>query len=294
MAYSSEEVKLIWIAILICGSISVICCLFIILCYFFMKTLRGYEFRLILYITLSDMITSMMYMIPPNSNDHICSLQGTIVSFAEYFRIASSLLMSIYLHSTLNAHEEKVKEYEKFCLFVIFIISSIFTALPLITNSYGNAGGVCWIRVNKNNYLSGTLLRFGVFYIPLWIGICYTYWVYYLLVKNIKDLRRSSIVDRKYSESAIRKLWKYPMIMTISWLPDSIYRIIQVFDPEFKNVFLFCLSVGLIQSLGFFNALIYGFTSEVKDVLLRKCLRKDITSYFNENGIETFDLTQFN
>jgi hypothetical protein len=294
MVYSSEEVEVIWIVQLICGSISVMCCLFISLCYVFFPYLRGYEFRLILYITLSDMITSIMYIVPSSTNDDICSFQGTILSFTENLRLSFFLHMSIYLHLTMKSYEDKFKEYEKLFIFLVFIISSILAVLPLITSSYGNANGLCWIRVNRDNYLSATLLRFGIFYIPLWIVIFYTNWVYYLMIKNIKNLRSSSIVSRNFAKSATRKLWLYPVILTVGWLPDSTYRIIEAFDTEFQNLFLSCLSLGLVAGLGFFNGLVYGLTPEVKHVLLRSCLRKNNASFITESSVERLNQASIN
>jgi hypothetical protein len=293
MAYSSEELEVIWIVELTCGSISVICCLLISLSYAFFSSLRGYEFRLVLYITLSDMIASIMYMIPSSPNEGICSFQGVILSFAENLRLAFYLQMSINIHSTLKACEDKIKKYEKFCLIVIFITSSIFAGLPLITSSYGKADGICWIRVDNDHYLPGTLLRFGVSYIPLWMVICYNYWVYYLMMKNIKNLRRSSVFRKSFSGSAIRKLWLYPAILTICWLPSSINKIIEIFDPEFEFLFLRCLSLGLLLGIGFFNGLAYGFTPEVKDALLRSFYGKDKDTVC-ESSLENLNSTQLN
>jgi hypothetical protein len=289
MAYTSEELEIVWIVDVICGSISVICCLFISVCFVLFSSLRGYEFRLILYITLSDMITSIMYMIPQSTNDEVCIFQGTIFSLAENLRLGLTLYMTIYLQLTLKSSEDKLKKYEKLSIFLVCIISSTFAGLPLIITSYENYDGVCWIRVNSGNYLTGTLLRFGLFYIPLWIVICYTTWVYYLMIKNIKSLRSSSIVSGSFAESAVTKLWLYPGTLIICWLPDSIYVIIEVFDPEFKNLFLYCLSLGLNAGLGFFNALAYGYTPEVRDSILRFCIRKDITSPLTESSIESLN-----
>jgi hypothetical protein len=293
MVYSSEEVEVIWIVQLICGSISVMFCLFISLCYVFFPSLRGYDFRLILYITLSDLITSIMYIVPSSTNDDICSFQGTILSFTENLRLCFSLHMSLYLHFTIKSNEDKFKEYEKLFIFLVFIISSILAVLPFITSSYGNANGLCWIKVNRDNYLSSTLLRFGVFYIPLWIVIFYTNWVYYLMIKNLKNLRRTLLVSRNFAKSATRKLWLYPVILTVGWLPDSTYRIIEVFDTEFQNLFLSCLSLGLVAGLGFFNGLVYGFTPEVKHVLLRSCLRKNNASFITESSVERLNEVSF-
>jgi hypothetical protein len=289
MVYTSEELEIIWIVNVICGSISVICCLFISMCFVLFSSLRGYEFRLILYITLSDMITSTMYIIPSSNNDEVCIFQGTIFSLAENLRLGLTLYMTIYLQSTLKSSEDKFKKYEKFCIFLVCLTSSILAGLPLIITSYENYDGMCWIRVNSGNYLSATLLRFGLFYIPLWMVICYNIWVYYFMIKNIKNLRSSSIVFRSFAESAVTNLWLYPCILMVCWLPDSIYVIIEVFDPEFKNLFLYCLSLGLNAGLGFFNALAYGYTPEVRDSILRFCIRKDITSPLTESSIESLN-----
>jgi hypothetical protein len=286
MAYNSEESEIVLIVILICGGISVICCLLVSLCYVFFPSLRGYEFRLILYMTLSDLISSIMYMIPPNSNDEICNIQGVIISFSDNLRLGFFLNMTMYLHAGQRSSEDKFKKYEKLSIILVCIISSILASIPLTKISYENSNGLCWIEVNSDNYLSGTLFRFGVFYIPLWMVICYTTWVYYLMIKNIKTLRNSSIVSGSFAKSAVTKLWLYPATLIICWLPDSIYTVIEAFDPEFTNLILNCLSLGFNAGWGFFNALAYGLTPQVSNIILRSCLRKNSTSPLLESRAE--------
>jgi hypothetical protein len=275
MAYTSEEERVIWIVSLVCGSISVICCLFIIMCFVLLPSLRGYEYRLILYITFADMSASIIYMVPSSSNDDICSFQGAILCFTEALRVGFTLHMSVFLHSTVRDSEDKIKKFEKLFVLTIFTTCCVLAGLPFITSSYGNVEGLCWIEVNSESYTSDNILRFLVSYIPLWVVIFYTYWVYYLIFRNMRNLCRSSLVSKSYAEGAQRKLLLYPGILTICWLPSAICRSIEFYHPGFQNIILKCLSQGIIVGLGFFNGLAYGFTPEVKAILLKLCLRRN-------------------
>jgi hypothetical protein len=135
-----------------------------------------------------------------------------------------------------------------------------------------------------DGYLSGTLWRFGLFYIPLWTAIFYNSWVYYCVIKSIKKLRCYSEIDERFAECAIRRLSLYPAILIIGWLPASIKRIIEIFNSEFQNLFLACLSLGFLAGLGFFNAIAYGFTPEVRDALFKSCLRRKLKGSISEMG----------
>lgn len=287
MAHTEEENTLIWLVQLICGSISVVCCLFICICYLLFSSLRGYEFRLIVYLTLSDMIASILYMIPPSDYYPMCSLQGAVLSLATNLRLAFSSVIAASIHFTHRGREDMFKQKERSFLFLIFIMSAIAAGLPYTTSSYGRVEGLCWITIMGDGYLSGTLWRFGLLYIPLWIAILYNSWVYYRVIKNIKKLRCSSAIDYSFADYAIRRLSLYPAILIIGWLPASIKRIIEIFHPEFQDLFLTCLSLGFLAGLGFFNAIAYGFTPEVRDALLQSCLRKEHKGCLSESGTAT-------
>lgn len=240
----------------------------------------------IVYLTLSDMLASIMYMIPPTDN---CSLQGAILCFGTHLRLAFSVVIAVSIHLTYRARKDKFKQKERLSLFLIFIICATSACLPYTTSSYGHTDALCWITITGDNYLSGTLWRVGLFHIPYSIAILYISWVYISIIKNLKKLRYDTFVDGNFADFAIKRLILYPALLIIVWLTGAIKDFILIFNPEFSALFLTCLARGLVVSMGFLNAIIYGFNSEVRDVLYKSCLRKDLKSCNSESVTSSLD-----
>ena len=70
------------------GSLSIFGCIFIILTVLLLKELRTYNFRLILYLALANLITGIGFILPSELNHRICVIQA----FLNNYGSVSSLL----------------------------------------------------------------------------------------------------------------------------------------------------------------------------------------------------------
>lgn len=276
MVYGEQDEFIIWLVKLIGGSMSTLCCLSVCICYIFYPSLRGYEFRLIFYLAFSDMIASCSYAIPPHDNIPACRFQGAFLNFSNNLRLAWCAVISRSIHLTHKGAPDAFRKKEKVYSILILAICLISAGLPFITDSYKKVQGFCWINADGDSYITGTIWRLSIFYFPLWIIIGYICFVYYKVILGIKMLRSVTESHNHNINNAIKRLALYPAILIIGWLPISVQRCIEIFDPEFKNLVFACISLGFASVIGLFHGLAYGFTPEVKNALGIKCCQKRI------------------
>lgn len=289
MVYAEHEESLIWVVKLIGGSMSALCCFIVCMCYICYPSLRGYEFRLIFYLAFSDMIASGLYAIPPHDNYVACNFQGAFLNFANNLRLASCAVISRSIHLTHKGAQDTFRDKEKICSILILALCMLSAGLPFTTDNYGIVQGFCWIHINGDSYLTGTIWRLSTFYIPLWIIIIYVCYVYYRVIKEIKMLRVVTEIHNRHINNAIKRLALYPAILIIGWLPVSVQRCIEMFDPEYRNLVFACISLGFASAIGLFHALAYGITPEVKRALGIKCFeeRRFFDSDYDIQGTNT-------
>lgn len=278
MGFSDDDIYTIWVVDLTCATISIVSCLFICITYCCYPSLRGYEFRLIFYLTFSDLLASLVYVIPPHDISEMCKFQGSFLTLTANLRLAFSAVIAHSIHLTYQDREDLFKLHERKGILYICITCLAFAILPFSTDNYGQAEGVCWISILGDKYTFGTIWRMTMLYIPLWTVLIYNCVVYYLVIRAIKRLRVLSSLDLDYISQVIKKLMLYPLILTFSWLPATINRFLAIFDPEHPSLVLTCISFGLLAGIGFFNAIAYGCTPAVQYVICKPCLKHRVTS----------------
>jgi hypothetical protein len=278
MGFNDDEVYTIWVVDVICATISIVCCLFICITYCCYPSLRGYEFRLIFYLALSDILASIVYVIPPHDISEMCKLQGSFLTLTANLRLAFSAVIAHSIHVTYQSRGDLFKLHERKGLIFICLTCLILAILPATTDNYGPAEGICWITIHGDKYTAGSIWRMTMLYVPLWIVIVYNFAVYYQVIRQIKKLESITSCNLEYINQVINKLRMYPIILTFTWLPANINRIVAIFDPDHPSLILTCFSFGLLAGIGFFNVIAYGFTPAVRYVICRQCLKYSVTS----------------
>ena len=151
--------------------------------------------------------------------------------------------------------------------FFDIILSCIITAIPNLTESDDlSKSGYCWLY--KGGNARRYYFRLMTFLIPLWIIIFINILLYIKVFRHL----RSGVggEDAKIRRELSKKISIYPIIIILCYLPYSIKGCIEV-SGEWELVdyeYYFTLIAGFIRCLaGFFNALAYGFTKNVKKKL---------------------------
>jgi len=245
--------------------------LFVILTYTCWRETRNFAFKLVLQISISDFIyciahffSNNEYLDIPIDSGTLCTIQGFLVNFG----MVSSFMWAMVIAWTLFATVVLIKPevQSKFWIYCIYgyAIPLLTSIIPLITDNYGPVGYRCWISL-ENNLTKGKVLRFVLFYIPLWIVVVFNSISYYKVIKSLKQYAVG-----KPEKRFIRRLRVYPLILIVCYLCLSIHNIIILFTCQ-KNLNAFdYISVALADLVGFGNALVYGLNHHIQDIFIKK------------------------
>jgi hypothetical protein len=113
--------------------------------------------------------------------------------------------------------------------------------------------------------MQGGGMRLLCFYLPLWITIAYSLWVYGRVRRHVKSAFES-FKDGAHTSMPLQfdQLLLIPLAFGICWFCNSVLRVLQLIVPDFSFPLLEILSVSTGSLQGFFNAVICGFAPESK------------------------------
>jgi len=197
---------------------------FIIFCYYKFQHLHTFPFKLVLFVSISDFITSIgNFMGDAGGNDDthlgasegLCVFQAVLISYGQLSSvlwsaaIAFTLEMAV-LRRSKSFSQEHISQYTYHYISVCFGAPVIMALLPLITTSYGDTGGWCWITQLDE---AGLAWRMFQFYIPLWLVVIYNCYVYFRLYYRLKDMNAER--PNRAAEENMKKIRYYPLILII-------------------------------------------------------------------------------
>mmetsp|Transcript_29849 Transcript_29849/g.69296 ORF Transcript_29849/g.69296 Transcript_29849/m.69296 type:complete len:202 (+) Transcript_29849:121-726(+) len=174
MTLTSQQETNIWVVSTAMGILSILAGLSIIYSYFRFETLRKFSFELVVFLAISDIGSNMTYFLGHRAElvgEGLCTLQGMTQQFFELASVLWTVVIGLTLWSSVvrQVKMENRAAMHGFAWGTSFIIM----LLPLSTDSYGPAGSWCWIK----DKMPGTVWRYIVFYVPLWLAFA---WVCYL------------------------------------------------------------------------------------------------------------------
>jgi hypothetical protein len=220
------------------------------------------------------MLASILSTIPQDISPNICKVQGLLLYFTAMTRLAFTVVMANSIYSNHKDREDKFRNNEKIGLCIIFLIISIAAAIPFSTDSYGRGQTLCLIKVYGEGHTYGVIWRYTLYFVPVLSTVIYNCYVYYSLIKHVMGLQTLYDIEGSYLQDAVKKLAFYPAILILVWIPGFINSIIEITNSDYVNIYSWSISAGLISGMGFFNAIAYGMTSEVREVLFRSCCKK--------------------
>jgi hypothetical protein len=265
MGFSDKENQIIWIITCIGASLSVIGTGFICFMYLAFSNLRGYSYRLICYLALSDFFVSAMFIVPDEAMGSYCWIKGAMLNYASLWNILITGVISLSIYKGCFGEIQPFIQKEFWIVFITNAIAISFSALPLITDSYGSAHGVCWISASGDDYLLGTMWRFISFYIPFWMIVILNVAIY---IKVIHKIRHNSVTEcRMEAEEMVLKLKIYPVIAIVAMLPSTIRRLYNILYPDDSDFTLAILTSIFTPSLGLADAIVYGLNSKVRSTI---------------------------
>jgi len=252
MTYSDSENDTLVLLNLICSGLSFCGSLTIIVCFLYIVELRNFAFRLVFFVSLSDLFACIFRFIGNPKDSTWCQLQafGTnIFDLASFMWVAAIAIV-------INMVRVKVEifEPEKFlqrCHIIIWPSCLLLSILPFLTNSYGPAGGWCWI---KDSDLIDDVWRVMCLYLQLLMIFCYLMYVYcglYVYLKKDDDISDDS-------QAMLRKVVFFPLVVFVCYFFAFVRRMLEVCGLTNTPYWLAVLHISLSSLLGLGNAIVYG------------------------------------
>ncbi|XP_024384343.1 G-protein coupled receptor 1 isoform X1 [Physcomitrium patens] len=253
---------------------------FIVMCYVLFKDLRSFAFKLVFYLSLSDMLASLFNMLGNPGEGFLCYAQGYS---SQFFSIASFLwttTISFTLHRAAVKHKTDGEGFGAIFHVYVWGTSLMMTIIPLIGNDYGPAGAWCWVQ---SETAAGKVLRFMTFYLPLWGAILFNGIAYFQVIRVINNATslvliqmatelsdRQLQVQTRVDMKALNRYGYYPLILIGSFTFGTINRIYGFVEQHHPLFWLYCLDIASASLMGFFNSIAYGYNSSVRRVLQEK------------------------
>lgn len=265
MTFSAEQnqalsaVRIVGSTVSMCGSG------FIILMFLAFSDLRKFAFRLVVMLSVCDLILGFgIYLGDGNVDNSLCRFQAFVIQFGSMGEVFWTAVIAYSIREVVLIQPRNVRIEDKMNTYHMFVWGTAFVSsiLPFFSNSYGDADGWCWIsKYGDHSPTWGTFWRMICFYIPLWVTIVF------IIVVYRKTLR---VLDRT-AENFKRMRW-YPLVLIVIYFFATLDRVWQLFADA--NYELCVFRVFFASLAGFFNALIYGWTPAVQDKF-RTCLHNN-------------------
>ncbi|CAD8066126.1 unnamed protein product [Paramecium primaurelia] len=274
-------------------SLSLIGSLFIIVVYFKMGMRKNFALKLIMCLTISDIIFSLsnlMYIDPGCTPNYqiLCTTQGFLIQYSSIACFLFCFLLCLCIFWTVIKNRVNLSEYQRHFQLIGFCVPILFALIPVITNSYNTQKYVCGISNDDvDSYCNeqGTpskLVRIesiSLFYVPLWllniVGISFIIRVSIFMTKlrtQSELINRSRSSDQqelqlytqqeyelKLSQRITQNMLLYPIIMLICYSGMTVYAIAKLCDQDIQV--LRGIRFIMADCLGLCNSIAYGYNA---------------------------------
>jgi hypothetical protein len=279
--YSDDENRQIYLINLICSLLSILGSLFIFSVFIVHKKIRKLPYRLIIYLTISDMGTAIAFCLP--SDDYwLCNLQGGLLS---YFMLSSLFWCAIISHAMVKVikYNFDLQQYEKRYFFCGFVVPLLSLLILTDINSYHMTYGFCWIysdQKDQEKWILQLSYRIITYYLPLLIIQAYIFYLYFIIKRHFFVNSGLSTFQDDLKRKIILKMRLYPFVLFICQIPCMLIRIFAIWtQPPWQ--FAAIAGAGLSIN-GMLNALVYGVTQDVRNKIKKFFKKSKKSEILNE------------
>jgi hypothetical protein len=270
--YTDEEIEQIVLINLVCSLFSILGSLFIFFVFIVHKKIRKLPYRLIIYLTISDLGTAIAFCLPI-TNSVLCNIQGCLLS---YFMLSSIFWCAILSHAMVKVikYNFDLQKYEK--RYILFGFGLPFLSLAVLADirSYRMTYGFCWIysdHKSQNSWTREIVYRVLTYYCPLGIIQIYIFYLYFIIKRHFYVNSGLSTFHDDLKRKIIVKMRLYPVVLFICQIPCVALRITAIWNIP---AWYFAAIAGAGLSInGMVNAMVYGVTQDVRNKM-KKIFKK--------------------
>ena len=266
------------------GLFSFVCCSSVVFIIILFKKYKFYTQRLILYLAIVTMIHAFSYVLtrvnyytPRLIDDPYCYFSGVLNHYTAANGVLSIWCITLNLLTKTLCNRSTVKAEPIFVAVIIFL-PALWLWVPIWLRAYGTAGAWCSIRSMNSDctpYKYRTWLRFGLWYIPLYILMFAI--VVSLILAAVRISRGSRkwvgkwdpeiVVMRQTLKREILSLIWYPLIYLLLNTFSLIDQIHDAVNPMNPSAVLTYLRIFTSTLRGAFIALAFGLDRETRSRL---------------------------
>lgn len=274
---TEREERIVYEARFYCCLVSIVGALFVIVVYFSMSHLRRlFAFRLIMYLSSSDLLFSAAMLLGPlKEESQLCPVQAVVITLFGLSTVLWTVCIALTMYLVVMSRSRNVEEHELKMVLVCYGLPVVVAGLPFLTHSYGASIEWCWF----NSEFDGEIWQIVAFYGPLWAAFAFNTYFYYeirqYLGQVLDDLVGITEEEREEKRKVVSRLQLYPWVLLSCWVVgtvDCIYTYIYPDNPLFV-LSLLHYSLGSLQGAG--NALVYGCNASVTGQLKQLCCHQE-------------------
>jgi len=197
-----------------------------------------------------------------------CTLQGFILQFnisSMFYNAALSIYYLLVIkYQWKHARLQKVEKWMHIIPLSVGLLSAI---IALCLGVYNPAGWNCWIAPNPDGSKASlaTMLRFVMFYLPLWVCIAFSLLNMFRMYLHVKKEEKKSAKWKTYRGSKFKKFKHtqavakqgqlYFLAFIFPWAFPTIYRIYLI--KENPPDWVLVVAATMIPCQGIFNTFVY-------------------------------------
>jgi hypothetical protein len=261
--YTNDEVHALTIMNMSVAGLSLLGSIFIISVYVKFTELRSFAFKLVFLMTVCDFFRGIGHLLGDGGgalNDSLqirCQMQGFLKVFFGLASIMWCCAISFSLHMAFLREVESFspanieRHNAKFHL-AVWGVALVGAIIPFITESYGDVGPWCFITESA--------VQFACFYSEVWVAVIYNSYVFISVFRKLSNMGGDS-------DSMQNKIKYYPLVLVIAFFFATINRVYQACGGG-HYMWLTSLHVIFTTSQGLLNAIVDGFTDEIKTRIL--------------------------
>lgn len=213
-----------------------------------------------------------------NPSDNLCTIQAFFFSFFQLASVLWTVIIAQVLYETIVLRKSSFEEDMPRFHAMVWIPSLVMAAVPLLTDSYGDSTGWCWIIENNSDIMStGLWLRMICFYIPLWCSVAFYFIAYFKIKSAVSSmLEANNDNDSKITLIGLQNRLKwYPRVLAMCFTMPTVNRLYQCITGDIGPLWLIIMA-GCSSSLqGAFNVAVYGTTSSALN-----CWLSDMDNFY--------------
>jgi hypothetical protein len=261
MGLSSAEIEVIQIIATISGLMSIVGSLGLILSFLFIKELRTFQSKLVLYLSLADLGEAVAWVLSTQSHKPtVCLVQGAFEQFFGMAPILWQLCISAYLLQITAERPVNTKKQELFYHVICWACPAIATGCGWYFQIFGHSGAWCWIKPAYG------MVGIGILYMPFLvtftISACVYLYIARVLRKKVTALTKEELLaSYKMRRQLTTRLYLIPF--GAGWIFGLINRSYNLLHPGHPQFVLFILQAAFFPLQGFWNFWMYGMTERL-------------------------------